>query len=132
VAQLQLYATELIIVTLPNGEKVESCHITGVGGCTLTPRNHHYIFQLDSTPAYESKRTQDWLKGPDVQLQRCRRGRSGLPAHLIPTLFAIFECGKSELWVTAKSCNKTKDLIQKTKEVMGSFNRDTMAKACKS
>jgi hypothetical protein len=39
--------------------------------------------------------------------------------------------GKSELWVTAKSCNKTKDLIQKTKEVMGSFNRDTMAKACK-
>ena len=50
------------------------------------------------------------------------RGRSGLPAHLI----ANFECGKS-----AKSCNKTKDLIQKTKEVMGSFNRDTMAKACK-
>ncbi len=34
VAQLQLYATELIIVTLPNGEKEESCHITGVGGCT--------------------------------------------------------------------------------------------------
>ncbi len=34
VAQLQLYATELIIVTLPNEEKEESCHITGVGGCT--------------------------------------------------------------------------------------------------
>jgi hypothetical protein len=34
VALLQLYATELIIVTLPNGEKEESCHITGVGGCT--------------------------------------------------------------------------------------------------
>jgi hypothetical protein len=28
--------------------------------------------------------------------------------------------------------NKTKDLIQKIKEVLGSFNRDTMAKACKS
>jgi hypothetical protein len=46
--------------------------------------------------------------------------------------FCYFECGTSALWVTAKSCNKTKDLIQRPKEVMRSFNRDTMAKACKS
>jgi hypothetical protein len=30
------------------------------------------------------------------------------------------------------SGNKTKDLIQKMKDVLGSFNRDTMAKALKS
>jgi hypothetical protein len=32
----------------------------------------------------------------------------------------------------AKSLNKTEDLIQKIKEVMGSFNRDTVAKAYNS
>jgi hypothetical protein len=41
-------------------------------------------------------------------------------------------CGESEVWLIAKSRNKTKDLIHKIKEVMGSFNRDTMAKVCKS
>jgi len=41
-------------------------------------------------------------------------------------------CGESEVWLIAKSRNKTEDLIQKIKEVMGSFNRDTMAKVCKS
>jgi hypothetical protein len=41
-------------------------------------------------------------------------------------------CSESELWVIAKSCKKTEDLIQKIKEVMGSFNRDTVAKAFKS
>jgi hypothetical protein len=40
--------------------------------------------------------------------------------------------GEFELWVIAKSRNKTEDLIQKIKEVMGSFNRDTVAKAWKS
>jgi hypothetical protein len=40
--------------------------------------------------------------------------------------------GESKAWVIAKSRNKTEDLIQKIKEVMGSFNRDTVAKACKS
>jgi hypothetical protein len=40
--------------------------------------------------------------------------------------------GESELWVTAKSRNKTEDLIQKIKDVIGFFNRDTVAKACKS
>jgi hypothetical protein len=41
-------------------------------------------------------------------------------------------CGESEVWVIEKSLNKTKDLIQKMKEVLGSFNRDTVVKACKS
>jgi hypothetical protein len=40
--------------------------------------------------------------------------------------------GESEVRVVAKSGNNTEDLIQKIKEVMGSFNRDTVAKACKS
>jgi hypothetical protein len=40
--------------------------------------------------------------------------------------------GESELWVIEKSRNQTKDLIQKIIEVLGSFNRDTVAKACKS
>jgi hypothetical protein len=41
-------------------------------------------------------------------------------------------CGESEVWPIAKSRNKTEDLIQKIKEVMGSFNRDTVAKVYKS
>jgi hypothetical protein len=61
---------------------------------------------------------------PYGKLRRCRRRRSGL------TILFAFECGESELWVIAKFRNKTKDLIQKIKEVMGSLNRDTMAKAC--
>jgi hypothetical protein len=40
--------------------------------------------------------------------------------------------GKSEVWVIEKSLNKIKDLIQKMKEVLGFFNRDTVVKACKS
>jgi hypothetical protein len=46
--------------------------------------------------------------------------------------FDYFVCGVSELWVKAKSRNKSKDLIQKMKEVMGSLGRDTLAKACTS
>ena len=41
-------------------------------------------------------------------------------------------CGESEVLVIEESRNKTKDLIQKMKEVLGSFNRDTVVKACKS
>ncbi len=43
-----------------------------------------------------------------------------------------FAWGVFELRVTAKSRNKSKDLIQKIKEVMGSLARDTVAKACMS
>jgi hypothetical protein len=46
--------------------------------------------------------------------------------------FDFFECGVSELRVKAKSRNKSKDLIKKMKEVMGSLARDTLAKACTS
>jgi hypothetical protein len=41
-------------------------------------------------------------------------------------------CGESEVWLIEKSRNKTKDLIQKMKEVLGSFDRYTVVKACKS
>jgi hypothetical protein len=40
--------------------------------------------------------------------------------------------GESEVWVIEKSRNKTKNLIQKMKEVLGFFNRDTVVKACMS
>ncbi len=57
------------------------------------------------------------------------RKRSGLPAR---NSFRYFVCGESEVWTIAKSRNKTEDPIQKVKEVMGSFNKDTVAKACES
>jgi hypothetical protein len=55
----------------------------------------------------------------------------------LPTLpdcktFDHFVWGVSELRVKAKSRNKSNDLIQKMKEVMGSLARDTLAKACTS
>jgi hypothetical protein len=46
--------------------------------------------------------------------------------------FRCFVWGEFEVWVIEKSHNKTKDLIQKMKEVLGPFNRDTVVKACKS
>jgi hypothetical protein len=39
--------------------------------------------------------------------------------------------GVSELWVKAKHHKKTEDLILKIKEVMGSLDRDIVAKAFK-
>ncbi len=70
---------------------------------------------------------------PYGKLRRCRRRievwAPSLPVH---NSFSFFESGESELWVIAKFRNKTKDLIQKIKEVMGSLNRDTVGKACKS
>ncbi len=44
--------------------------------------------------------------------------------------FDFFVWGASELRVDAKSHNKSKDLIQKMKEVVGSLATDTLAKAC--
>ncbi len=46
--------------------------------------------------------------------------------------FAYFAWGVSELWVFAKSRNKSKDLIQKIKEVMWYLARDILAKTCAS
>jgi hypothetical protein len=39
-------------------------------------------------------------------------------------------CGVSELQGNAKPHNKIEDLMQKMKEVKGSLDRDTKAKAC--
>jgi hypothetical protein len=41
-----------------------------------------------------------------------------------------FVCGVSELLVNAKPHNKIEDLIQKMKALVGSLERDTVAKAC--
>ena len=46
--------------------------------------------------------------------------------------FDYFLCGVSQLRANAKSRNKSKDLIQKIKEVMVAFARDTVAMACTS
>jgi hypothetical protein len=46
--------------------------------------------------------------------------------------FDYFVWDISELRVKAKSRNKSKDLIQKIKEVMGFLARDTLVKACTS
>ncbi len=43
-----------------------------------------------------------------------------------------FACGVTESKVKARPHNKTEDLIKKIKEVMGSLNRDTVAKSCNS
>jgi hypothetical protein len=64
-------------------------------------------------------------------LRMCRRRRSGLPAPLIVTFFTIL-CAANLKYGIEKSRNKTKDLIQKMKEVLGSFNRYTVVMACKS
>ncbi len=42
-----------------------------------------------------------------------------------------FMWGVTELKVNAAPHNKTEDLIKKIKEVTGSLNRDTVAKACR-
>ena len=46
--------------------------------------------------------------------------------------FDYFLCGVSQLRANAMSRNKSKDLIQKIKEVMGAFASDTVAMACTS
>ncbi len=42
-----------------------------------------------------------------------------------------FVWGVNELKVNAAPHNKTEDLTKKIKEVMGSLNRDTVARACR-
>jgi hypothetical protein len=73
---------------------------------------------------------QDWLKDRFTEVwveEVC------MASHLIVLQpFWLFFVGVSELSVNAKSGNKSKDLIQKIKEVMGSLARDTLAKACTS
>jgi hypothetical protein len=69
---------------------------------------------------------------PTVSYGGVGGGLLGLPARLTATLFAIFLWGEFELWVSAKSRNKTEDLILKIKEAVGSLIKNTVVKACKS
>jgi hypothetical protein len=46
------------------------------------------------------------------------------------SLLDYFVCGVSQLLVSAKSHNKIQNLIQKMRALMGSLDRDTVAKAC--
>jgi hypothetical protein len=75
-----------------------------------------------------SKRTQEGLKEnvPEVWDKEVLPSSSPECNH-----FDYFVLGVSELMVKAKPHNKTKDLILKIKEVMGSLDRDTVAKAFK-
>jgi hypothetical protein len=54
------------------------------------------------------------------------------PSSLDCNSFDYFVRGVFELLVISKFRNKSNDLIQKMKEVMGSLGRDTLAKACTS
>ncbi len=60
-------------------------------------------------------------------------GRPGWPSSLPDSnSFRYFVCGESKVWLIEKFRSKTEDLIQKIMEEMGSFDRDTVAKVCKS
>ncbi len=72
---------------------------------------------------------QNWLK---ENLTEVRVEEVWLPSLPDCKPFDYFVWGVSELRVKAKSRNKSKDLIQKVKEVMGSLVRDILAKACTS
>jgi hypothetical protein len=76
-----------------------------------------------------SRRTQDWLKENLLQVW----DKDVWPP-ISPDCKHLdkFVLGVSELMVKAKPHNKTEDLILKIKEVMGSLDRDTVAKAYKS
>jgi hypothetical protein len=43
----------------------------------------------------------------------------------------FFVCGVNKLKVNAVVSNNTEDLTKKNKEVMGSFDRDIMARTCR-
>jgi hypothetical protein len=68
------------------------------------------------------KEMQNWLRVEEVWL----------PSSPDCKPFDYFVWGVSELRVKAKSRNKSKDLIQKMKEVMGCLTRDPLAKASTS
>ncbi len=72
---------------------------------------------------------QNWLK---ENLTEVWEEEVWLPSSPDFKPFDYFVWGVSELRIKAKSRNKSKDLIQKMKEVTGSLARDTLAKACLS
>ena len=75
------------------------------------------------------KEMQNWLK---ENLTEVWVEEVWLPSSPDCKPFDYFVCGVSELRVKAMFRNKSNDLIQKMKEVMGSLARDTLAKACTS
>jgi hypothetical protein len=87
---------------------------------------------MDGPLPTKAKRKQDWLM--EAFTISCRGAGGGVWPPSLPdsNSFRYFVWGESVVWVIAKSRNKTEDLIQKIKGVMGSFNRDTVAKVCKS
>ncbi len=80
-------------------------------------------------PAQDCKRTQYWLM---KTLTEVWEEEVLPPSSPDCNPFRYFVWGEFEIWVSAKSRNKTEDLIQKIKEGMGSLITNTMAKVCKS
>jgi hypothetical protein len=74
----------------------------------------HYIFQQDRGPAHTNKRTQDWLKESLTEV---------FEKQIWPP--SSTDC-HSFVWISGVSG------FPKIKEVMRSFDRNTMAKACMS
>jgi hypothetical protein len=88
--------------------------------------NGHYVFQQDSVPAH---RTQDWLK---ESLTEGREKEIWPPSCTGCYSFVWILLGVSGLRANLKPHNKTENLLPKIKEVMRSFDRNTMAEACMS
>ncbi len=76
-------------------------------------------------PAHDCKRTQSWLM---KTLTEVWEEAVWPPSSPDCDPFRYFVWGEFELWVSAKSRNKTEDLIPKIKEVMGSLITNNMAK----
>jgi hypothetical protein len=91
--------------------------------------NCQYIFQKDSVPAHHNKRMHDWLK---ESLTEVCEEEIWPPSSTDCYSFVWISVGVSGLRANLKPHNKTENLLPKIKEVMGSFDRSTMAKACMS
>jgi hypothetical protein len=76
-----------------------------------------------STSAHDNKRMQEWLKENLTEVLEEEVWPTSSPHCNSFRYFYFFEWGESELWANAKPGNKTKNMIQKIKEVMGSFTR---------
>jgi hypothetical protein len=118
----------------PKGLRVDTGEYLNVMETVVKPwmdqiaGNRHYIFQQDGAPAHNSKKTQNWLK---KNLPEMWEKEVWPPSSPDCNPMDYFVWGVTELRVNKKPHNKTEDLIQKIKEVMGSLDRDTVAKACK-
>jgi hypothetical protein len=88
--------------------------------------NCHYISQQDCAPPHNSKRWQDWLKESLTQVCETDIWPSSSPDcnHL-----DCITLGVSGSRINLKPHNKTEDLIQRIKEMVGSLDRETVAKA---